>query len=139
MSREEQQALIATLNNDERKERPAYDPTGKRDPFRPFDVSPDLESNSEKTPLERYDASQWFLTAVIDSAEGPTAMLEDPAGHGYSVKKGSTMGLRGGQVVEITSDRVAVLETEVDFTGETRTKTIDIRRRGTDSVRSPRK
>ena len=138
MTREEQQALIAMLDRESTKERVAYDPSGKRDPFRPFDVSPDLQSDADKTPLERYDAAQWFLTAVIDSNEGPTAMLENPTGQAYSVKRGSKIGLRDGEVVEITSDHVSVLEVEVDFTGEKRTKTIEIRRRGSDKPKQGR-
>lgn len=139
MTREEQQALIAMMERESQKERAAYDPSSKRDPFRPYDVSPDLQSDSDKTPLERYEASQWFLTAVIDSTEGPTAMLQNPTGQAYSVKKGSRIGLRGGEVVEITSDHVSVLETEVDFTGETRTKTIEIRRRGAEGPKEARR
>ena len=95
-----------------------YDPTGKRDPFRPFDMSPKAVREGPLTPLERYGIGQLRLTAVLSSPDGgKTAIVEDAAGKGYTVKNGTKIGDQGGVVVNIEDDRLKILETKVDFTG----------------------
>ncbi len=65
----EQQQLIATMNDEQRSDF-VYDPSGKRDPFRPFDLTPKLsDADASKTELERYTIGQLKLTAVLDSFE----------------------------------------------------------------------
>ena len=111
-----------------------YDPTGKRDPFRPFDFAPKVTEDSTKTPLERYDVNQLKLTAVISSADGgvPAATVENTSGKGFIVKKGVKIGLNGGEVVDIKQDRIIVVETTTDFTGQKKNKTIELKLRTKD-------
>jgi len=130
VTKEEQKALIATLDETKVIEHIPYDPAGKKDPFRPFDVSPDLDVSSDTSPLERYEAARFKMTAILEFGGEPSAIIEDPLGKGHTVKKGSKIGLRGGEVIEIFADRVVVMETETDFTGETKSKTVDILMRG---------
>lgn len=95
-----------------------YDPTGKRDPFRPFDLSRKPPEDSTITPLERYDVGQLRLAAVLDNADGEkTALVENEAGKGFTVKIGTKIGTNNGVVVSIERDRVKILETNVDFAG----------------------
>lgn len=132
---EVQQALIASLKDEGALQLTAtvYDPTGKRDPFRPFDFAPAVAIDETKTPLERYDVNQLKLTAVISSADGsPTATVENQAGKGFIVKKGMKIGLNSGDVVDIRPDRIVVIETSFDFTGQKKTRTVELKLRTKD-------
>ncbi|MBX7138971.1 MAG: pilus assembly protein PilP [Oligoflexia bacterium] len=130
VTEEEKKMLLASLDQNAPVEKFNYDPSQKKDPFRPFDVAPDVQISGDKPPLQRYNVEQFKMTAVLESEGQPSAMIEDPSGHGYSVKKGTKVGQRDGEVIDIMADRVVVLETEVDFTGEKRTRTIDILMKG---------
>lgn len=125
---EQQQLLVASLN--ETPPAYVYDPLGKRDPFRPFDMSPKLPPGA--TALERYDIGQLKLTAVLNIGGEPTANVENAAGKGFLVKKGAKIGLKGGEVVEILQDKLLILETETDFTGQAKTRTIELKLRTKD-------
>ena len=130
-----QKALIDSLKDEGALQQVAtvYDSTGKRDPFRPFDFAPAATVDESKTPLERYDVNQLKLTAVLSGAAGePTATVENAAGKGFIVKKGIKIGLNNGEVVDIKPDRLIVIETTVDFTGQKKTKTIELRLRTKD-------
>lgn len=128
----EQEALIATLDKDAQVEQVLYDPTDKRDPFLPFDFSPEIDDDPNKTELERYTIGQLKLTAVLDDANDPKALVENSAGKGYTVKKGTKIGPNKGVVVEIRKDKIMILETVVDFTGEKSDKTVEMKLRTKD-------
>ena len=126
LSKDEQQALLASLN-EEPEEEQIYDPTGKRDPFRPFDLTPKSAiDDGTKTPLERYSIGQLRLTAVLDGFEEPKAIIENQAGKGFTAKKGTLIGPNGGEIVEILPGKILILETTVDFTGQKKTNTIEM-------------
>jgi type IV pilus assembly protein PilP len=102
-----------------------YDPTGKRDPFRPFEVKPQgVDEN--KTPLERFDIGQFKLTAVLNLGNEPTANVELSDGKGFLIRKGTKIGVNNGEVVDITTDKVIILENFVDFTGQKTSKTVEM-------------
>lgn len=99
-----------------------YDPTGKRDPFRPFNLKVEKKSEvppEELTPLQRYNLSQLKLTAIIYDSEKETgiAMVEAPDKKGYNIVVGSEVG--GGKVVRITETDVQVEMSYEDFYGNT--------------------
>jgi type IV pilus assembly protein PilP len=99
-----------------------YDPTGKRDPFRPFNLKVEKKSEvppEELTPLQRYNLSQLKLTAIIYDSEKGTgiAMVEAPDKKGYNIIVGSEVG--GGRVVRITETDVQVEMNYEDFYGNT--------------------
>lgn len=97
-----------------------YDPTNRRDPFRPFN-SETGEVDLSLPPLQRYEIGQLKVTAIladITGSGGRTAIVEDATGRGYPVKKGVKIGNRKGVVVAIDEDKVHVLEIIKDFTGK---------------------
>lgn len=128
LTAEQQQLLVASLNQEETKY--VYDPHGKRDPFRPFDMSPKLPPGA--SALERYDIGQLKLTAVLNIGGEPTANVENAAGKGFLVKKGTKIGLKGGEVVDILPDKLLILESETDFTGQVKNRTVELRLRTKD-------
>jgi type IV pilus assembly protein PilP len=103
-----------------------YDASGKRDPFQPFDLAPKGSADESRSPLERVSFSQMKVTAVLGGIEEPTAIVELENGRGYPVKKGTKIGTNGGEVVEIQPNKVVILETIVDFTGEKKTNTVEL-------------
>ena len=96
----------------------AYIPSGKRDPFR----SPLEELSAEhggitigntgpcNAPLCRWDLDQLKLVGVISGMSNPMAMVEDPQGVGYVIRRNSFMGKKGGRVTQIKHDSVVVTE-----------------------------
>lgn len=105
-----------------------YDPSGKRNPFQPFDLSPKIEIDESLPPLQRYDLGQLRVSAVLSDSKGEMfAMVEDATGRGYPVRVGDIVGNKGGKVVNIDPKEVHVLETVTDFTGETKQTMVPIK------------
>ena len=107
----------------------SYNPVGKPDPFKPFiQVSSGKEFSKSATlsPLQKYDMSQIKLVAVIVSAEGNIALVEDSLGKGYFLKKGTQVGRNDGKVKRILKDRVIVEEVDEDSSGQRKAKEISL-------------
>jgi type IV pilus assembly protein PilP len=79
--------------------------------------------------LERWPVSQLKLTAVLAGIEEPVAIVENPEGKGLRAKKGMKIGINGGEIVEVLPDKVLIIESETDFTGERKTRTFEMRLR----------
>lgn len=99
----------------EKKQEPEfqYNPVGKPDPFKPFiQLTPvrELTRTAPLTPLQKYDLSQLKLVAIIATREGNVAMVEDSAGKGYFIRKGTEIGKNDGKVAKILKDRVIIEE-----------------------------
>jgi Tfp pilus assembly protein PilP len=132
---EEKLAALEALNEASSKSGYVYDPTGKRDPFLAYDLSPKGDDDETKTPLERYALGELKLTAVMKGFDEPTAFVENNLGKGFSVKKGTKIGNNGGEVIEILPDKLLILETEIDFTGQKKSRTLEMRLRTKDRER----
>jgi type IV pilus assembly protein PilP len=91
-----------------------YNPIGKRDPFRSPDAEPAtqaaLASAACTEPLCRFDIDQLTLVAVVSGDANPLAMVQDPAGRGYFVRRNTRVGRQGGKVTQILSDAVVITE-----------------------------
>lgn len=106
----------------------AYDPTGKRDPFRSFVLDEAARrSEHERGPLEQFDLSQLTLVAVVWGTQRPRALVTDPSGRGYVVQEGTPIGKNEGQVIRISDNSLLVRETYVDYLGEATSKEIEMR------------
>jgi len=93
----------------------AYNPLGKRDPFRsPLEElrqgaqGAQVEACTE--PLCQWDLDQLVLVAVVTGDANPIAMVEDPQGRGYIIKRNTKIGKQGGKVTQILRDSVTVTE-----------------------------
>jgi Tfp pilus assembly protein PilP len=58
---------------------------------------------------------------VLDGFDEPTAIVENAAGRGFTVKRGAKIGPNGGVIIEILKDRLVIEETVTDFTGASKT------------------
>jgi type IV pilus assembly protein PilP len=101
-----------------------YDPTGKRDPFRPPRSNQTTLAGEARTPLQRYDIGQLRLVAVIYDASTPRAVVEDDAGLGYIVRVGTPIGANNGAVKAIERGKVRVEEESIDFYGDRQTSEV---------------
>lgn len=106
-----------------------YNPIGKPDPFKPFiELTPVRERvrTTPLTPLQKYDLSQLKLVAIISTPEGNVAMVEDSAGRGYFIKRGTEIGKNEGKVTKILKDRIIVEELYEDVFGKVKKSEIPL-------------
>jgi len=98
---------------------PPYNPTGRRDPFRPFilDLRPEPRTQ-QMTPLQRFEVGQLTVSATVWEISPPRALLEDGTGMGYIVTLGTPIGRNGGIITAIEPERVVVEERVLDFYGK---------------------
>ncbi len=89
-----------------------YNPVGKRDPFR-SPVATIAAAGPEgpcSEPLCQWDLDQLALVAVVTGDANPFAMVEDPHGRGYILRRNTKIGKQGGKVTQILRDSVTVTE-----------------------------
>lgn len=98
----------------------SYDAVNKRDPFKTYFDELLLEEQEQENlkELQRFDIDKLKLVAVIVGTATPMAMIEDPTGKGHTVKIGSLVGKRFGQVKHIRRGEVIIQEEFRDFTGK---------------------
>jgi type IV pilus assembly protein PilP len=122
---------VAEEKEPEKKEEAeySYNPAGKPDPFKPFIQLISAKGGSKNaplTPLQKYDISQLKLVAIISSPDGNIALVEDVAGKGYFLKKGTWIGKNDGKVTKILKDKVIVEEVYQDIFGQTKTNEMSL-------------
>jgi type IV pilus assembly protein PilP len=109
----------------------SYTSAGKPDPFVPLiaDIlakSKASASNSRDkeylTPLQKYELKDLKLVAVVVSENEPTAMLEDPTGYGYFVRKGMLVGPNDGVVERVIPNGLIIKEKFYNSLGEVEPK-----------------
>lgn len=111
----------------------SYNPMGERDPFKSFISKPTVAKSKRKsehlTPLQGYNLSQLKLIGIIwrDDKNIAAAMVEDPEGKGYTLKKGTLIGENNGRVINILKDRVIIEEVYGNNSGKIKTKTASIK------------
>jgi Tfp pilus assembly protein PilP len=110
-------------------DRPRYSSAGRRDPFRPLTLRAKAPTRAREnlSPLERYELGQLKLVAVIWDVKEPRAMVEDAAGLGYIVTRGTLIGPNEGKVKEIKPAEVVVEENYVDFYGARQSREISLK------------
>jgi type IV pilus assembly protein PilP len=99
----------------------AYNPLGKRDPFRSAMLDQVRATRGDvicSEPLCMWDVDQLVLVAVVTGNSDPIAMVEDPQGRGYIVKRNSRMGKQGGKVTQVLRDSITITEYWSDPTGK---------------------
>lgn len=118
-----------------------YDPKGRIDPFVPLikEEQPKAKAVTEAaktverkkrqptTPLEKIDLTQLSLKAIVRSADGNKALVEEASGKGYIISKGTYIGVNQGTVIDIQKDRVIVEEEVESIQGDVTLKTRELR------------
>jgi type IV pilus assembly protein PilP len=91
----------------------------RRDPFRPFTLTArtNVRRRDNLSPLERYELGQLKLVGIVWDIKTPTALVEDTAGLGYTVKVGTLIGTNDGKIKAIHRNEVVVEEFYSDAQG----------------------
>ena len=98
-----------------------YNALNRRDPFKTYfdELSQNEQSDqSNLTELQKIDLDKLKLVAVVVGTATPMAMVEDNSGRGHTVKIGTLIGKRLGQVKHIRRGEIVVQEEFRDFTGK---------------------
>ena len=97
-----------------------YNAVNRRDPFKTYfdELAVELPNDTPTTELQRFDLDKLKLVAVVVGTATPMAMLEDPNGRGHTVRIGTLVGKRFGQVKHIRRGELVVQEEFRDFTGK---------------------
>lgn len=104
---------------------------GRPDPFMPFltekTVKAEIEAEEkELTGLQRYEAGQLTLVAIVFANDIPSAMVQDSIGKGYMIKEGSKIG-KSGVVESITANKVLIKDERISpFNNKKTYKTIQM-------------
>ena len=107
----------------------AYNPIGKRDPFRsPLGdiIKSTNPQGSCNEPLCQWDLDQLTLVAVVTGDSNPVAMVQDPQGTGYVVHRNARIGKAGGKVSSILRDAITVTEYWTAPDGKTTPNVINV-------------
>jgi type IV pilus assembly protein PilP len=106
------------------KEIYVYDPKGRRDPFTSLaQVSkPRVARKIGASPIESVDVDEIKLIAIAWDNRQYYALITLPDKKSYTIRKGMTLGLYNGKVVEITRDSVLIREQVKDYRGQAKIK-----------------
>jgi Tfp pilus assembly protein PilP len=113
-------------------ERIEYTAEKRRDPFVSIISLARKKMEVQKktgNPLENYDVADFKLLGVIFDGKKYYASVVLPDQRAYTLVKGMGVGVRGGKIVDITSDKLVVREYIIDFMGKTEPKYTEIKLR----------
>jgi Tfp pilus assembly protein PilP len=101
----------------------AYNPQDKRDPFLPL-VKTTKKTSKKKgaSPIESFSVEEIKLLAIASDKDESYAMIELPNKKTFTIKEGTTLGLEGGKVEEISVDKVVIREDVKDYRGNLKPK-----------------
>lgn len=109
-----------------------YSMEGRTDPFVPFltdkakvDQPVAVEAPEELVGMRKFEPGQLSLVAIVLRNKENLAMVQDPAGQGYVIRKGTQIG-RFGVVEDIVSNRVIVQNITFTRTGEKRLNRVEM-------------
>lgn len=110
-----------------------FDFSKKKDPFKPYVVAkPDVAAKTARKPaapalpIHSFALEQFRLIGVVADPKGNRAMVVDPAGKGYVLKVGMSIGSDEARVTRIDGTGVDVVRQFRDDSGKTRKETVKI-------------
>ena len=106
------------------KEIYVYDAKGRRDPFMSLVQAskPKAQRKKGASPIEIFDVDEIKLIAIAWDSNQYYALITMPDSKSYTIRKGMTLGLNNGKVIEITKDSVFIQEQIKDYKGQTKSK-----------------
>ncbi len=89
-----------------------YDPTGKRDPFKPVGLKAlGLSKPVILEPLQRFELDKLQVIGILWDVQSPRAMIKDPDGIMHTVVKNTKIGRSEGFVAAIREGELVIVET----------------------------
>jgi type IV pilus assembly protein PilP len=105
--------------------------TDRKDPFKSFvtlQVQAGKPTSStgtkDRLPIQSYDLSKFKVAGIIVGLIENRALVIDPAGKGYVVKKGMLIGDNDGRISKITATTIEVIENYRDDSGHISKRTV---------------
>jgi type IV pilus assembly protein PilP len=114
-----------------------YDPTGKRDPFKPyksFRPLPVEQQVGKKAveilePLQKYELEKLQIVGILWDVKTPRALLRDPDGAVHTVIRNTKLGRNEGVVAAIREGEIVVVETiYIDGNAKKETKIMEFKK-----------
>lgn len=109
-----------------------YQREGRSDPFMPFltdrakvDQPVVPKAREELVGMRKFEPGQLSLVAIVLGGRENLAMVQDPAGQGYVIRKGTKIG-RFGVVDDIEPNRVIVQNITFTRTGDERLNRVEM-------------
>lgn len=110
-----------------------FDFSNRKDPFKPF-VQPKPATPTAAAPLasagllpiQSYGVEQFRVSGIIVGMKENKALILDPAGKGYVVKQGMTIGSSGGIITKIAPSYLEISERLRDDTGKVSRRTVKL-------------
>ncbi len=90
-----------------------YDPTGKKDPFKPYRAPRVRGDNIQSAPIDPLilaDLAEFKLVAILWNTPKPRALVQDKTGKSYTIQRNTRIGRNEGVVVDIRESEVIVVE-----------------------------
>ncbi len=110
------------------KEPFTYQIKNRPDPFMPFvtlEITQEVGASERLTGMRKFEPGQLSLVAIVFSDANPIAMVEDSAGKGYIIKRGTKIG-RSGVVANIIPNEVIIKQLTSSLTKKKSYKTIQM-------------
>jgi len=112
-----------------------YDPTGKRDPFKPYkNFRPTVDVNTQKViavlePLQKFEIEKLNIVGILWDVKTPRALLRDPDGAVHTVIRNTKIGRNEGVVAAIREGEIVVIETVyIDGNAKKETKILEFKK-----------
>jgi type IV pilus assembly protein PilP len=101
-----------------------YDPKGRRDPFRSLVKTTKKKAVKKKgaSPMESFSVEEIKLLAIASDKDENYALIRLPNQKTFTIRKGTVLGLEGGKVEEITSEKIVIREYVKDYRGDIKPK-----------------
>ena len=104
-----------------------YERFDRSDPFMPFlreksvakTQDEEIDDYGELVGMQKFEPGQLRVVAILQTATGPMAMVEDSTGKGYVVSPGIKLG-KNGVIEEITDNMILVKQKRVMTSGAIR-------------------
>ena len=112
-------AAEVVVVGEESKDLFTYSPLGQRDPFESLlkKEEESRQANVPRTPLEKFELSQFRIQAILIGKGAPRAMVSAPDGKNYILKPGLKIGKHNGVIKDINKSAVVVEESTFDLAG----------------------
>lgn len=106
-----------------------YQREGRPDPFFPFLTQQiqqaEAAAREELSGMRRFEPGQLALVAIVQTEKGPVAMVQDSAGVGYMLRRGTRIG-RVGEVIDIMANKVIIQQEAYSLTQEKQYRTVEM-------------
>ena len=101
------------LKIDEQRQKPIYDASGKRDPFKPFIKTPKEKQaviSAATPPIKRFPLDEYRIAGIVWIDNIANAMIVDPEGNTYLLTVNDEIGNRNGVILEVNENGILVNE-----------------------------